>query len=414
MEMQYRHTADIKPNPKNPRTIKDDKFKKLVDSLREFPDMLEKRPLVCYTDTDGKAVVLGGNMRLKAAKELKMKQLPIILADNWTEEQKAEFLIKDNVSFGDWNYDELREDWDTDQLAEWGLDMPEGYDDVVLEVEEDDYEIPDEIHTDIVPGDLFEIGPHRLLCGSSTETDTWERVMAGKLADMVMTDPPYNVNYEGGTGMKIMNDDMDDANFYQFLYDFHTALGAYTKPGGGVVRLARRQRRIELQAGLYRKRAVAKAMPDMGKKRAGNGQAGLPMEARTVPLRMDARSRALFYIGPAPHHRDRGQNRHPEIKEGPARENAGGHHQGTIADHRDPLRQTNKERPAPDHETNQTAGTIDREQQPDGRNRSRRFSRIREHHGSSAPNQTRMLRHRARPEILPGDRGPHAGIGPRA
>lgn len=231
--MEYRQLADIKPNPRNPRTIKDEKFVKLVQSLREFPDMLEKRPLICYTDTDGKAVVLGGNMRLKAAKELKLKQLPIILADDWTEEQKAEFLIKDNVSFGEWNYDELRDEWDTDQLAAWGLDMPEEYDDVVLEAEEDEYDIPDEIHTDIVPGDLFEIGPHRLLCGSSTETDNWERVMAGELADMVMTDPPYNVNYEGGTGMTIMNDNMDDANFYQFLYDFHTALGAYTKPGGG-------------------------------------------------------------------------------------------------------------------------------------------------------------------------------------
>lgn len=231
--MEYRQLADIKPNPRNPRTIRDEKFVQLVQSLRDFPDMLEKRPLICYTDTDGKAVVLGGNMRLKAAKELKLKQLPIILADNWTEEQKAEFLIKDNVSFGDWNYDELREEWDTDQLAAWGLDLPEEYDDVVLEAEEDEFEIPDEIYTDIVPGDLFEIGPHRLLCGSSTETDTWERVMGGELADMVMTDPPYNVNYEGGTGMKIMNDDMDDANFYQFLYDFHTALGAYTKPGGG-------------------------------------------------------------------------------------------------------------------------------------------------------------------------------------
>ena len=91
----------IKPNPKNPRTIKDERFEKLKKSIQDFPDMLNKRPLVCFTDTDGKYVVLGGNMRLKAAKDLGLKELPIILADEWTEEQKAEFLIKDNVGFGE-------------------------------------------------------------------------------------------------------------------------------------------------------------------------------------------------------------------------------------------------------------------------------------------------------------------------
>ena len=89
--------GDIKPNPKNPRVIKDDKFKKLVKSLQDFPEMLEKRPLVCFTDTDGKLVVLGGNMRLKAAKEIGLKEIPVVLADDWTEEQKNQFLIKDNV-----------------------------------------------------------------------------------------------------------------------------------------------------------------------------------------------------------------------------------------------------------------------------------------------------------------------------
>jgi ParB-like chromosome segregation protein Spo0J len=86
--------------------------------------MLNKRPLVCFTDTDGKFVVLGGNMRLKAAKDLGLKELPIILADEWTEEQKAEFLIKDNVGFGEWDWNELNTDWDTEQLNEWGLEVP--------------------------------------------------------------------------------------------------------------------------------------------------------------------------------------------------------------------------------------------------------------------------------------------------
>ena len=123
--MIYRNITDIKPNPKNPRLIKYEKFAKLVQSLNDFPEMLEKRPLICFTDTDGKLVVLGGNMRLKAAKEVGLKELPVMLADDWTEEQKQQFLIKDNVGFGEWNWEELQADWDVEQLGEWGLDVPQ-------------------------------------------------------------------------------------------------------------------------------------------------------------------------------------------------------------------------------------------------------------------------------------------------
>lgn len=122
--MKIVNIKEVKTNPKNPRVIKDDKFKKLVKSIQEFPDMLNKRPLVCFTDTDGKYVVLGGNMRLKACNELKLTEIPIILADEWTEEQKNEFLIKDNVGFGEWDWDDLANEWDAEKLEEWGLDVP--------------------------------------------------------------------------------------------------------------------------------------------------------------------------------------------------------------------------------------------------------------------------------------------------
>lgn len=114
---------NIKPNPNNPRVIKDEKFKKLVKSIQDFPEMLQKRPLVCFTDTDGKYVVLGGNMRLKASIEVGLKELPIILADDWTQEQRAQFLIKDNVGFGEWDWEQLQAEWDTEQLEDWGLDV---------------------------------------------------------------------------------------------------------------------------------------------------------------------------------------------------------------------------------------------------------------------------------------------------
>jgi hypothetical protein len=122
--MKIVNIKEVKTNPKNPRVIKDDKFKKLVKSIQEFPDMLNKRPLIVFTDLDGKYIVLGGNMRLKACNELGIKEIPIIVADEWTEEQKNEFLIKDNVGFGEWDWDDLANEWDAEKLDDWGLDVP--------------------------------------------------------------------------------------------------------------------------------------------------------------------------------------------------------------------------------------------------------------------------------------------------
>ena len=122
--------SKLKLNPTNPRIIKDDKFKKLVQSLKDFPEMMEKRPIVCVTDVDGKMFPIGGNMRLKALRELGMKEIPdswVVLADDWTEEQRKEFTIKDNVGFGEWNWEELANEWDSDILEDWGLELP-GFD----------------------------------------------------------------------------------------------------------------------------------------------------------------------------------------------------------------------------------------------------------------------------------------------
>lgn len=147
--MNYKNITEIKPNPNNPRIIKDDKFKKLCQSLKDFPEMLEKRPLVCFTDTDKKLVVLGGNMRLKAAKEIGLKKLPIVLADDWNEEQKNEFLIKDNVGFGEWNWEELQSDWNIEELEAWGLDLPASKD--LNEQDLFDIEIPFYTPSEIQP-----------------------------------------------------------------------------------------------------------------------------------------------------------------------------------------------------------------------------------------------------------------------
>jgi DNA modification methylase len=222
--MQIVKISEVKPNPKNPRIIKDGKFQKLVKSIQEFPDMLNKRPLVVFTDVDNKYVVLGGNMRLKACKEVGLKEIPIIVADEWTEEQKNEFLIKDNVGFGEWDWDSLANEWDVEKLDDWGLDLPVDLSvQEELEAEEDDFDVPEGgIETDIVLGDLFEIGEHRLLCGDSTCSDTVATLMNGSKADMVFTDPPYNVSFNGRSGKFeiIENDDLPENEFEDLINGF--------------------------------------------------------------------------------------------------------------------------------------------------------------------------------------------------
>jgi hypothetical protein len=114
----------IKLNPNNPRIIKDDKFKKLVQSIKDFPEMLDIRPIVVNKD----GIILGGNMRFKACLEAGIKEPPFKIVD-LTEEQQKEFLIKDNVSGGEWDWDALASEWDVEQLDNWGLDMPSSFSD---------------------------------------------------------------------------------------------------------------------------------------------------------------------------------------------------------------------------------------------------------------------------------------------
>ena len=202
--------SQVKTNPNNPRLIKDHKFKKLVSSIKEFPEMLELRPIVVDNDN----IVLGGNMRLRACKEAGLKEVHIIKADQLTEKQQREFIIKDNVGFGEWDWDDLANEWDVDELEDWGLDLPVYLKVEELEAEEDDYEMPNEIKTDIVLGDLIEIGEHRLLCGDSTDSDQVAKLMNGELADLAHNDPPYGMKKENDG---VLNDNLN----YSDLLDFN-------------------------------------------------------------------------------------------------------------------------------------------------------------------------------------------------
>jgi len=222
----------------NPRKISDAMKQKLAESLSKFN--LVEIPAV---NTDMK--IIGGNQRV----------MTLLMADRGeeeidvrypnrklTEKEIKEYVVISNTHAGEFDFEILDlefADLDFEELGFEiaGLDAWETKQDAILaaEAKEDDYDVPvGGRETDIVEGDVFDIGKHRLVCGSSTQTDTWERCMGGEMADMVLTDPPYNVDYTGKTkeSMKIKNDSMSGGDFYQFLYDFYTALGSYTKAGG--------------------------------------------------------------------------------------------------------------------------------------------------------------------------------------
>tara|TARA_R110000796_G_scaffold246575_1_gene371423 strand:- start:317 stop:931 length:615 start_codon:yes stop_codon:yes gene_type:complete len=131
---------ELIPNKSNPRFIKNDKFKKLVKSIKEFPEMLELRPIV----VDENMTILGGNMRHKACIEAGLKEVPIKIAEGLTEEQKQEFIVKDNVGFGEWDWDILANNWDSLKLEDWGLELR--IEEQIDNLEEDDeIELPQSV-----------------------------------------------------------------------------------------------------------------------------------------------------------------------------------------------------------------------------------------------------------------------------
>jgi DNA modification methylase len=238
MIIEKKKIADLIPAPYNPRQSTAKQEKHLKESLEKF-GLVE--PIIFNKQT---GYIVGGHFRVRELKKLGIKEIECVIVD-LNEADEKELNIRLNANTGGWDWDTLANDWDVVDLEAWGLDIPQ-FDTVEeLEASEDDYDVPEGgIETDIVIGDLFEIGEHRLLCGDSTQIDTFKALFGENLADLVITDPPYNVALGMETkqqakarnrrtdGLTIKNDKMSDGNFYQFLYDFYTALGAYTKAGG--------------------------------------------------------------------------------------------------------------------------------------------------------------------------------------
>lgn len=194
MEVIYRKLSDMKKLDGNPRKITQEQLETLKQSIERNKDYFEARPLILSNRT-GELVVIAGNQRYEACKQLGIEECPTVLLEGLTEEREKEIIIRDNVSNGEWD-EELLQDWDSELLNDWGVDISDMkcFEEPVSEAEEDDFdEDTDEVEPVCKEGDIWQLGNHRLMCGDSTDKGSVALLMNGELADMVFTDPPYNV-----------------------------------------------------------------------------------------------------------------------------------------------------------------------------------------------------------------------------
>ena len=220
MKIEIKKLTELKPAPYNPRQSNAEQEKQLKSSLEKFGVV---EPIIFNKQT---GYIVGGHFRIRELKKLGYKEIECVIVD-LNEADEKELNIRLNANTGSWDWDELANNWDSELLSDWGLEIP-GFEPTILEAEEDDFNAPEGgIETDIVLGDLFEIGEHRLLCGDSTDSDAVARLMNGEKADITFTSPPYNAgdNSLGGNKNKVDNkyetydDKKDQSDWKQFVSD---------------------------------------------------------------------------------------------------------------------------------------------------------------------------------------------------
>lgn len=326
-QIEYKRLDEIRPYDNNPRR-NDEAAKAVANSIREFGF---QSPII--VDRDG--VIIAGHTRYKAARRLKLQTVPVIVAGELTPEQVKALRIADNSTgeVAEWDLQLLVQeltgiDYD---MADFGLNLEIRVDE---EVKEDDFDAEPPEKPITQRGDIWLLGDHRVMCGDSTSPQDVERLMDGQLADLLLTDPPYNVNYEGSNGKKIENDNMAESEFRQFL------LKAYSP---GLRRLPHRGQRVYLPR-RHRGRGLpghvpggwlgAARLPRLGQEQPCAGPQRLPVAARALPVRLEARGQPLLHQRPQPDHRHRRREagRPAAHEEGPA---AGLGHQGAGPAHPD-------------------------------------------------------------------------------
>jgi DNA modification methylase len=196
-KIEYLPVGAVQLNGDNPRVIKDEAFNRLVKSLQESPELFRARPLLC-SDRTGKLIILGGNMRYLAAKQLKYTEVPVIILQGLTEAQEKSIIIRDNGAFGEWDFSVLASTWSDLPLEDWGVELPKDWLADTGEVVEDGFDAEAEANKIVKPitkkGDLWLLGRHRILCGDSTNKEDVERLLGRQKEGLLLTDPPYGVS----------------------------------------------------------------------------------------------------------------------------------------------------------------------------------------------------------------------------
>lgn len=234
IELLEYNNGQIPGVPENPRTREDEKQRNLEKSIEDLPEMTIARAALCFP-YKGRYVVIGGNRRLEAQRALKRKEVPIIALPKDTPVDKLRRMaLIDNESTGQTDWAKLAKEWNKDEIRAWNIETPKGWfnEPPKKDIQEDDI---NKVKAKQIcqPGDIWQLGEHRLMCGDSTDVNSIKKLMNDNKADLYLTDPPYNVSYEGGTkdALKILNDSMDDNAFRKFLKDAFYAADLVLKEG---------------------------------------------------------------------------------------------------------------------------------------------------------------------------------------
>lgn len=229
IEIKKMKLSKLTPTEKNPRKISKEDLERLKSSVKSFPKMLDIREIV----VDENCRILGGHQRVKALIANGEKEATVKVVSGLTEAEKDEFIIRDNVQNGEWDEDILANEWNADDLNEWGLNEMKPY----KEITEDEPAPVDKENTYSVVGDVYQIGKHRIFCGSFEDEKGLAQLFGNKKAICTFTDPPYNVDYVGKTkdSLTIKNDSKTREEFVEFLSKAFNVVAKYTETGGGVI-----------------------------------------------------------------------------------------------------------------------------------------------------------------------------------
>lgn len=234
MQIKMIRIEDIKPYENNPRNNQK-AIKDVAESIKQFGF---KVPIVL----DQNYEIITGHTRVLAAKKLKLTEVPAIIADDLSPDKVKAFRLVDNkvAEIADWDIEKLMLELNEIEmdLSTFGFETEK----TINDVSDDEFEMEVPKKPKSKTGDIYQLGKHRLICGDSTDVNVIERLMDNDIADMLLTDPPYNVNYEGGSMAsrdKILNDHMADEEFFEFLKKAFSAAAFALKPGGGILYLPR-------------------------------------------------------------------------------------------------------------------------------------------------------------------------------